>query len=290
MPRTSESSSGASSDREVRAGFEACFPARGALLAFPRMSGHRDIVKRILPDRLVDWYRRRRVRILEAAGGATKITPKTLARVGWGKTAPARSTVRRGVVKVTPRPIVLYRRRKRAERRYMKALSYELLERETQLDYIEGRVAARRDGFYERIVREVLERTEMILQELDRRIEGVSARGNERMNAIEEQLIALRDELSHLRRAQDPDLDEIGARARAELPEVPSADRSDAASVEDPSMAVEGAGLATGGDDADVPAAPEPDDAGDEPAAAARANGSGNGHVPAQAPAATAAE
>ena len=137
------------------------------------MSGHRDLVKRLLPDRLVDWYRRRRVRILEAAGGATRITPKMVARVGWGKTLPARTAVRRGVVKVTPKPFVTRRRRKRAMKRYMKALSYELLERETQLDYIEGRVAARRDGFYERMVREVLERTEMILQELDRRIEAV---------------------------------------------------------------------------------------------------------------------
>jgi hypothetical protein len=224
------------------------------------MSGHRDLVKRMLPERLVDWYRRRRVRILEAAGGATEITPKTLARVGWGKTAPTRDAVRRGVIKVTPKPIVTRRRRKRAMKRYMKALSFELLERETQLDYIEGRVAARRDGFYERIVREVLERTEMILQELDRRIEGVSARGNERMNAIEEQLIALRDELSHVVRAQDPELEDVGARARAEVPEVPIADEPVAESAADPAGASPGE------------------------------NGSGNGQVPAQAPAASAAE
>jgi hypothetical protein len=219
------------------------------------MSGHRDLVKRILPDRIVDWWRLRRRRILEQAGGATRITPRTVAHVGWVKIAPARSVVRRGVIKVTPRPIVTRRRRKRAIKRYLKALSFELLERETQLDYIEGRVAARRDGFYERMVREVLERTEMILQELDRRIEGVSARGGERMNAIEEQLIALRDELSHLRGEHDPRLADIGARARAEVPEIPAAD----------------------GPEAGAPA--------DEPV-----ESSANGHVPAQTPAATAVE
>src|SRR5262249_30110881 len=100
------------------------------------MSGHRDLVKRILPNRFVDWWRRRRVRTLEAAGGTTRITPKPLARVGWGKPAPARSVARRGIVKVTPKPLVTRRRRKRAMKRYMKALSFELLERETQLDYI----------------------------------------------------------------------------------------------------------------------------------------------------------
>jgi len=249
----------------------------GRLLQFLRMSGHRDLVKKVLPKRFVDWYAGRRVRVLEAAGGATRITPKTLVHVSWSKTAPARSAVRRGVIKVTPKPIVTRRRRKRAMKRYMKALSYELLERETQLDYIEGRVAARRDGFYERMVREVLERTEMILQELDRRIEGVSARGGERMNAIEEQLVALREELTHLRRVQEPLLRDIGARARAEVPEVPSAE-----DVEAPTSAP------------DEPIEPLSVDGPADPVSVdvpvAAADPSGNGHVAAQAPAATTAE
>ena len=255
------------------------------------MSGHRDIAKKLLPNRFVDWYRRRRVRMLESAGGATRITPKLVVRVGWGKTASARSAVRRGVIKVTPKPLVSRRRRKRAMKRYMKALSFELLERETQLDYIEGRVAARRDGFYARMVREVLERTEMILQELDRRIEGVSARGGERMNAIEEQLFQLRDEIGRLRQLSDPELHGVGLRARAEVPEVPSAE--DAAGVEPPADED-----ATGSDSSDEPAEDSSVDSSDEPAdespveSADEAVGapSANGHVPAQAPAASAAE
>jgi hypothetical protein len=175
------------------------------------------------------------------------------------------------VIKATPKPLVIRRRRKRAYKRYMTALSYELLERETQLDYIEGRVSARRDGFYERIVREVLERTELILQELDRRIEGVSARGNERMNALEEQLIALRDQLNNLRQIAGPELTHVGERARAEMPEVPSAE--DAEGAED----VEGAPAADGG-----PAAVTNGSAPDAD--------SENGHHPAEAPAASAAE
>ena len=228
------------------------------------MSGHRDFVKRIMPNRFVNWWRNRRVRMLESAGGATRVTPRLVAHVGWAKTAPARSYVRRGVVKVTPKPLVTRRRRKRAYKRYMKALSYELLERETQLDYIEGRVSARRDGFYERIVRDVLERTEMILQELDRRIEGVSARGNERSSALEEQLLALRDQLNNLRQLSEPDLADVDARARAEAPEVATAEDADAVHPEGTAI--------------------EDKDAGSE------GDPSGNGHVPAQAPAATAAE
>jgi hypothetical protein len=238
------------------------------------MSGHRDLAKRLLPDRFVNWYRNRRIRILEGAGGRTKITPGVMVRHGWGKTAPVRAVARRGVIKVTPRPLVTRTRRKRAVKRYLKALSYELLERETQLDYIEGRVAARRDGFYERMVREVLERTEMILQELDRRIEGVSARGAERMNAIEEQLVALRDELSHLRRLQAPGLGHVGARARAELPEVPSAEGE----------------LTVNAEPAAVDAEADVEHADPAPAGNGSPGGTGNGRVPAQAPAATSAE
>jgi len=251
------------------------------------MSGHRDLAKKLLPNRFVDWWRRRRVRILESAGGATKITPKLIGRVTWGKTLPARSAVRRGVIKVTPKPVVTRRRRKRAMKRYMKALSFELLERETQLDYIEGRVAARRDGFYARMVREVLERTEMILQELDRRIEGVSARGSERMNAIEEQLFQLRDEIGRLRALSDPELLGVGLRARAEVPEVPSAEAE--AEAESDGEAPES--------EPEADAAPsEPDATADDPESGADDEGqagpsaNGNGRAATQAPAASAAE
>jgi hypothetical protein len=251
------------------------------------MSGHRDIVKRILPDRFVDWWRRRRVRILEEAGGATRITPGMVVRHNLRKTEPVQRVVRAGVVRVTPKPLVTRRRRKRAMKRYMRALSYELLERETQLDYIEGRVAARRDGFYERMVREVLERTEMILQELDRRIEGVSARSGERMNALEEQLLALRQELSLLRQLPEPKLEEISARARAEAPEVPGAEGApDGGEPGVPEEATEVAGDASETDLAGAgltgpAAAPVENGTGD---------GAGNGRVPAQAPAGSAAE
>ena len=101
--------------------------------------------------------------------------------------------------KILPERFINWYRRRRATRAYLDALSYELLERQTRLDELEGRIAARRDGFYERIVHDVLERTEVILQELDRRIEGVSARTGSRLHGIEEQLEELRSEIARLR-------------------------------------------------------------------------------------------
>jgi hypothetical protein len=91
-------------------------------------------------------------------------------------------------------------RRRRATRQYLQALSYELLERETRLEQLEGRIAARRDGFYQRIVTDVLERTEIILQELDRRIEGLSSRTGQRLSGVEDQMAELRKEMESLRR------------------------------------------------------------------------------------------
>ncbi len=168
------------------------------------MAGLRDLAKRMLPGRFVNWYRRKRINILEAAGGATRITPRILARAFARKTQPFRAWIRRAILKLFPRRLANWLRRRRVTRRYLHALSWELLERETRLDYLEGRVAARRDGFYERIVHDVLERTEIILQELDRRIEGVSARTGERLHAVEDQLVQLREEIGKLRRVAQP--------------------------------------------------------------------------------------
>jgi len=167
------------------------------------MAGSKETVSRLLPARLSNWLRRKRINTLEAAGGATSITPGVVTRAFARKTASARSLVRRGVLKVVPTRVVNKLRRRRATKTYLNALSWELLERETRLDYLEGRVAARRDGFYARIVNDVLERTEIILQELDRRIEGLTARTGERFQSLDEQVAALREDLARLRDQAD---------------------------------------------------------------------------------------
>jgi len=116
---------------------------------------------------------------------------------------PRKSFLRRLALRILPSSLINRYRRRRATRRYLEALSWEVLERGTRLDYLEGRIAARRDGFYERIVTEVLERTEIILQELDRRIEGVAARSGQELAAVEEQLAALKQEMGRLRELRE---------------------------------------------------------------------------------------
>jgi cob(I)alamin adenosyltransferase len=86
----------------------------------------------------------------------------------------------------------------------MKALSYELVERDTRLDDIDARVAIHSDGFYQQMVREILERTDVVLHELNRRIEGQGARHDERFQLLEEQIGELRSAIDRLQEALHP--------------------------------------------------------------------------------------
>lgn len=100
--------------------------------------------------------------------------------------------------RILPKRFVEWYRRRRAVRQYLRSLGYEIYDRTVRLELedVEGRIAARRDGFYEHLVRDVLERTELVLQELDRKIEGVSARQGNELRALRSEVQALRDALS----------------------------------------------------------------------------------------------
>jgi 6-phosphogluconate dehydrogenase (decarboxylating) len=106
---------------------------------------------------------------------------------------------RKFVIKLLPYRVVEWYRRKRSIRRYMKGLSVEVLERDRRLEHLEGRIASSQRGFYHQIVTDVLERTDIILQELDRRVEGLAARTEESVASIEAQVRALREEVAGLR-------------------------------------------------------------------------------------------
>lgn len=98
--------------------------------------------------------------------------------------------------KILPQDAVHWYRRRRAVRRYLRSLGYELYDRQVrmQLEDLEERIAARREGFSEKVVRDVLERSELVIQELDRRIEG---QGTRQANELRK----LRNDVEELRRA-----------------------------------------------------------------------------------------
>ena len=89
-------------------------------------------------------------------------------------------------------------------KRFVRAVAHELAERDTQLDDLEERLASRPGGFYERVVKEVLERVDLVLQELDRRIEGQEARHSGRIRDLETEITSLRERLAALDEAVSP--------------------------------------------------------------------------------------
>ncbi|MDQ3991879.1 MAG: hypothetical protein M3245_06195 [Actinomycetota bacterium] len=90
-------------------------------------------------------------------------------------------------------------RRRLMVRRYLRALSIELLTRAQTLRGIDMDEAVHKDGFYQLVVKDVLERTDLVLQALDRRIEAQGARHVERIRALEAEVAALRAELDAVR-------------------------------------------------------------------------------------------
>jgi hypothetical protein len=94
-------------------------------------------------------------------------------------------------------------RRRRAMRRYLQELSYEIVERQSRLESLEERIAAGRDGLYERIVSDVVQRTEVVLQELERRIGAVAGRTDQELAAVEKQLLDIAEQVAGLREARD---------------------------------------------------------------------------------------
>jgi hypothetical protein len=96
--------------------------------------------------------------------------------------------------KMLPDQAIEWYRRRRALRHYLRSLSYQVYDRgdKMEIEELEGTILAKRPELTERLTKDVLERTDLILQELDRQIEGVRARhGNE--------LRSLRDEVDELR-------------------------------------------------------------------------------------------
>jgi hypothetical protein len=113
--------------------------------------------------------------------------------------------LRAAAKQVLPDRFVYWYRRKRATLRFVNLLGYELYDRQIrmQLEDLEGRIAARRDGFYEQLVRDVLDRTELVVQELARRLDGQAARSRAELRDLREEVAGIRKLLVELRGAPD---------------------------------------------------------------------------------------
>lgn len=139
--------------------------------------------------------------------------------------SPMKLFLARIAKKVLPKRFVDWYRRRRATRRYLRALGSELYQRNTRMDLenLEGRIAARKQGFYEGLVKDVLQRTELVLQELDRRIEGLNARHGNELRALRSELEALRSEIDRLRTSGEEEATSRATTTAASTAAVPAA-------------------------------------------------------------------
>jgi hypothetical protein len=111
------------------------------------------------------------------------------------------SDLRTQVKRVMPTEWIHAYRRRRLTRRYLRGLAYELYDRQVRLSLedFETDVAERPKGFHDRLARDVLARTDAVLQGLDRKIEGVSARHGTELRKLREELESARADVAALR-------------------------------------------------------------------------------------------
>jgi hypothetical protein len=104
-------------------------------------------------------------------------------------------------------------RRRRSLRRYLKSIAYEVYDRNRtfELEELEGELLARRPDITSRLMKDLLTRTDILIQQVDRQVEALRARhGGE--------LRELRADIESLRSALDALRSEVESRPRSPKP------------------------------------------------------------------------
>lgn len=87
--------------------------------------------------------------------------------------------------------------------RYVRSLSHEVYARRKrvesgQLEDLEARLVGPGGGLYRQMVREVVERSDLLLKQLDRKMDGQGARHGERLTSLEAEVAGLRESVDRL--------------------------------------------------------------------------------------------
>lgn len=103
--------------------------------------------------------------------------------------------------KVLPQGSIDAYRRRRALRQYLRSLSYEIYDRGVKLrvEELEGTVLARRPDITEKLMKDLLDRTDLVLQQLHRQVEGLRARQGAEMGELRQEVERLRSMVDELR-------------------------------------------------------------------------------------------
>lgn len=101
---------------------------------------------------------------------------------------------------VPARAVEAYRRR-RALRTYLRSIAFEIYDRNRtfELEELEGELLARRPDITSRLMKDLLMRTDVLIQQLDRQVEGLRARHGGELRQLRAEIEGLRASLEALR-------------------------------------------------------------------------------------------
>lgn len=120
-------------------------------------------------------------------------------------------------------------RRRRAVRAYMRSLSHEIYDRQRQLriEELEGKILARRPSLTHRLMKDLLDRMDVVMEGFHRQLEGMRARHGTEIRELREEVERLRTTVEALRRdleaASGPSSQAFPGEEGAERRETPAA-------------------------------------------------------------------
>jgi hypothetical protein len=111
--------------------------------------------------------------------------------------------VRQLAKRVLPENLVEAYRRRRAARRYLRTLGAEvrLRNQQMQVEELEGKILAKRPEITDRLVKDVLERVDLVVQQLDRQLEAIRARHGNELRSLRGEVDALKASVAALESA-----------------------------------------------------------------------------------------
>ena len=104
--------------------------------------------------------------------------------------------------KLLPERYIESYRRRRAVRAYMRSLSHEIYDRQKQLriEELEGKILARRPSLTHRLMKDLMDRMDVVMEGFHRQLEGIRARHGTELRELRQEVEELRASVEALRR------------------------------------------------------------------------------------------
>lgn len=109
--------------------------------------------------------------------------------------------IKNSLKKFLPEHYIESYRRRRAVRAYMRSLSHEIYDRQKQLriEELEGKILARRPSLTHRLMKDLLERMDVVMEGFHRQLEGMRARHGTELRELRAEVEDLRAAVDALR-------------------------------------------------------------------------------------------